>query len=81
MSQRASKLRDRLRQHPNNTSFDDLDTLLRLLGYELRRVNGSHHIYSKKGFPPINVTRHGAQVHKDAVDEVVSVADQILEDE
>ncbi len=81
MSERARKLADKLRQHPNNASFEDVDTLLRLIGYELRRVNGSHQLYGKKGYAPINVRRHGSQVHPDAVREIVRAADEILEDD
>ena len=81
MSQRARKLAEKLRQHPNNTAFEDAETLLLLLGYELKRVKGSHHIYSRKGCAPINVTRHGAQVAADAVKEVVAAADDLLVDE
>jgi predicted RNA binding protein YcfA (HicA-like mRNA interferase family) len=75
MSQRE-KLLEKIRNHPKSVSFDDLDALLRLCGYEFKRVSGSHHIYARKGSPPISVTRHGAQVHSAAVKEVLRMIEE-----
>jgi predicted RNA binding protein YcfA (HicA-like mRNA interferase family) len=76
MSQR-DKLLEKIRNHPKSVSFDDLDSLLRMYGYELKRTNGSHHIYACQGRPPINVTRHGAQVHSAAVKEVLQMVEEL----
>jgi len=75
MSQR-DKLLQKIRNHPKSVSFDDLDSLLRMHGYELDRVTGSHHIYARQGHPAINVRRHGAQVHSAAVKEVLQMIDE-----
>lgn len=44
--------------------FRDVDRFLRKLGYELDRVDGSHHIYDKPGSPS------GISVPKDSSGEV-----------
>lgn len=75
MSQR-DRLLEKIRNHPKGVSFDDLDSLLRLYGYELKRTSGSHHIYVRQGRPPISVTRHGAQVHSAAVKEVLRMVEE-----
>jgi len=75
MSQRDNLLK-KIRSHPKSVSFHDLDSLLRMYGYELDRVSGSHHIYARQGHPSINVSRHGAQVHSAAVKEVLEMIDE-----
>jgi len=41
-----------------NVSFDDLSRLLLRLGFRLRRVSGSHHIYAHPSIrEPVNVQR------------------------
>jgi predicted RNA binding protein YcfA (HicA-like mRNA interferase family) len=77
MTQRE-KLLEKIRNHPQSVTFDELESLLIQYGYELRRISGSHHIYGRKGCPPINVKRHGAQVHSDAVREVLRVIEEVL---
>ena len=79
MSQR-DKLLAKIRNHPKGVSFDDLHALLTMYGYELRRVSGSHHIYAAKARPPINVVRHGAQVHPAAVAEVLRMIEDLTEE-
>jgi predicted RNA binding protein YcfA (HicA-like mRNA interferase family) len=75
MSQR-DKLLQKIRNHPKSVSFDDLQALLRMYGYELDRVAGSHHIYARPGRPSINVKRHGAQVHSAAVRDVLEMIEE-----
>jgi predicted RNA binding protein YcfA (HicA-like mRNA interferase family) len=79
MSQRE-KLLEKIRNHPKSVSFDDLDSLLQMYGYEPRRTSGSHHIYVCKGRPPINVTRHGAQVDPGAVKDVLRMIEESDDD-
>ena len=68
--QRA-RLLERVRNHPGNVTFDDLESLLLAYGFELKRIRGSHHAY-RKGRRTIIVARHGSHVHSDAVREVLS---------
>ena len=46
---KQDKFIDRLRNSPKNVRFQDIDILLRGLGFE-KRVRGSHHIYSLDQF-------------------------------
>ncbi len=80
MSQR-DKLLEKIRNHPKSVSFDDLESLLVMYGYELKRTSGSHHIYVRKGRPPINVTRHGAQVNSAAVKEVLEMVEDLSDND
>lgn len=77
MTQR-DKLIERLRQRPKGVTLDELDRVLRMFGFELVRISGSHHIYRRPGSPPITVTRHGAHVHSEAVREVLRIVDELL---
>lgn len=43
------ELRERLARRPHAVRFAELDRLLRLSGWELARVEGSHHIYVQGG--------------------------------
>ena len=38
---------------PLNVSFDDMTDLAQGFGFHLARVNGSHHIYSRRGIPEL----------------------------
>ncbi len=76
MTQR-DKLLAKIRSHPKNVRFDDLQTLLAYYGYQLVRVSGSHHRYQRQGSPPITISRHGAHVHSAAVEEVLGILDAL----
>jgi predicted RNA binding protein YcfA (HicA-like mRNA interferase family) len=76
MTQR-DKLLVRIRSHPKQVRFDDLQTLLEYSGYQLVRVSGSLHRYQRQGSPPVKITRHGAYVHSAAVDEVLRILDTL----
>ena len=43
---RHAKLLAKIRQNTKNVSFGDLQTLLEDFGFELKRVRGSHHVFS-----------------------------------
>jgi predicted RNA binding protein YcfA (HicA-like mRNA interferase family) len=79
MSQRA-KLYDRLRQNPSGVHFDELEHLLMLYGFKLKRSKGSHFAFERAG-RIIIVARHGAQVHPAAVREALELIDGLGEDE
>ncbi len=44
MTKREKRLQ-KIRQNPRNVSFDELRQVLEDYGFELRRINGSHHIF------------------------------------
>jgi len=51
---------DKIRNSPNNVSFDELGTVLQDHGFKLDRVNGSHHVYEHEDLEdPIIIPRHG----------------------
>ena len=76
MTQR-DKLIERIRQHPKGVTLEELDRMLRMFGFELVRVRGSHHIYRRPGSPPITVASHGPHVHSEAVREVLRIIDDL----
>ena len=42
--------------------FSDVKKLLEKKGYELTRISGSHHIFTKKGAFPISIPVHKGKV-------------------
>jgi predicted RNA binding protein YcfA (HicA-like mRNA interferase family) len=46
MSKRE-KLRAKIKNNPNNTTFSDIRKLLEQEGFILDRITGSHHIFTK----------------------------------
>jgi hypothetical protein len=46
-------------EHDSGIRFADLDALLRRQGFALR-VRGSHHIFQRTGYAPINLQPDGA---------------------
>lgn len=58
-----SRLARKFINKPNSISFNDVERLLNLLGYERRKKAGSHQIFHKKGAPPQSApTVHGKKV-------------------
>ena len=75
------KLIDRAENAPANFTFDDLCKLVAQLGWKLRNVKGSHHIFShpkarKDIYPrPLNLQRlKGGKAKPEQVKEVVKRA-------
>jgi hypothetical protein len=48
------------KSNPASGRFRDLEKLVLAPGYELKRQNGSHRIYSRRGLPMINLRSDGA---------------------
>lgn len=42
--------------------FSQVKKLLEKKGYELTRISGSHHIFTKKGTQPVSIPVHGGKV-------------------
>ncbi|MFZ1709311.1 MAG: type II toxin-antitoxin system HicA family toxin [Anaerolineae bacterium] len=76
MSQRK-KLLEKLRHNPKNVRFEELETLLVQHGFQLVRVTGSHHYFA--GYDRvISVVFRKPHVHRDAVQEVVKLLDDLF---
>jgi len=52
----------RLAERPRNVRFEELDRLLRLAGWELNLVRGSHHVYRSSAGRHLSIPRHGPMV-------------------
>lgn len=75
-----------LRKNKMRTRFSDLARILKLHGWQVQSITGSHHVYSKKGRLPILVVKpHGKQkyCHPMDVNKVITAleAEQGAEDE
>ncbi len=42
---KKSKLYEKIRSSPKNVKFKEMETLINAFGFQLARINGSHHIY------------------------------------
>ncbi len=58
---KTEKLLEKVLRNPHDVRFDELDKLLSDFGFELKRIEGSHHIYKHVKVPYlINIqNRHG----------------------
>lgn len=76
---KADKRLQKIRNNPKAVSFDDLDSVLRRFGFEcgVPRSGSSHHVYSRKGSPPISVPYKRPYVHEKYVKEVLAILDEI----
>lgn len=48
MSQKR-KLAEKIRENPKGVSFEDACAMASYLGFPLRRISGSHHIFARRG--------------------------------
>jgi predicted RNA binding protein YcfA (HicA-like mRNA interferase family) len=76
---RREKLLAKIRANPRGVRFGELAKLLEWHGFELKRVKGSHH-YFAQGPYLVCVVRRRPHVHIQAVKEVLSILDELLED-
>ena len=42
--------------------FAEVEAMLESAGYELARVNGSHHVFTKEGEQPVSIPVHRGKV-------------------
>jgi len=78
---RREKLRRRLRQHPQNTSLTDLETLLLRFGFVLDRISGSHRTYlynDDRQRSIIVVPAHGQEVRATYVKLAIRELDRLF---
>jgi predicted RNA binding protein YcfA (HicA-like mRNA interferase family) len=59
-------------RRPPEARFNDVQQLLKLEGYELRRQKGSHVTFFKEGKRPVVVPNSGEKVKRVYLDEICS---------
>lgn len=71
---RDDKLIAKLRRRPPEADFGDLQKVLEMFGWELKRVKGSHHHFTKPGADPpiITIPVHGSRVKGVYVKKILS---------
>jgi predicted RNA binding protein YcfA (HicA-like mRNA interferase family) len=73
---KQEKLRERLKNNPNNATFSDIRKLLEREGFELDRVTGSHHIFIKQEITFV-VPVHNNKVKIIYVKKVIELIEQV----
>jgi len=70
-------LLERARNNPQSLSFRELQQLVEKEGFRLRRVRGSHHVYTRKGAVEIiNLQPKGRMAKPYQVRQVVGLIDK-----
>jgi predicted RNA binding protein YcfA (HicA-like mRNA interferase family) len=72
------KLLDRLTNNPKGATFHDVSTLLFHEGFELKRIRGSHYIFSKSDTTFV-IPVHGNRVKSAYVRRIISLIQQTKE--
>jgi predicted RNA binding protein YcfA (HicA-like mRNA interferase family) len=54
-AKRIQRLYEQVLKTRKNCAYEDLERLLRALGYTVRKTSGSHRIFTKPGSHPISV--------------------------
>ena len=67
---------DRLNHMPSETPFRDVEKLLNQAGYELVRINGSHHVFTKAGRQPVSIPVHRGKVNPFYVRQIERLRDE-----
>lgn len=72
------KLLEKIRNNPKTVTFDEVDKVMRRLGYDgtFPRSGSSHCTYRKKGHTPITVPRHEPYVKEEYVKLIIEVMDE-----
>ena len=78
MSRRETLLA-RIRNNPKAVRFEDLTKLLEWYGFELKRVRGSHHAYTRGSYNLI-VPRRSPHLHSYIVKDTLKILDELLEE-
>jgi len=71
------ELLERARNHPQSLSFKELQRLAEAAGFRLKRVRGSHHVYTRKGIVEIiNLQPKGRMAKPYQARQVVGLIDK-----
>ncbi len=68
---RKDKLIAKLLALPKDMSFSDVQKILEWHGYELNRVKGSHHMFTKTDFDPVVIPVHNKSVKIDYLKKII----------
>lgn len=76
------KLLQRIRNNPKTVTFEEVDKVLRSIGYKSSQPRGgsSHYTYRKKGCMPLTVPRKEPYVKETYVRIVIDLWDEAQED-
>lgn len=77
---RREKLLARIRNNPRGVRFEELAKLLEWYGFELKRVRGSHHAYTR-GHHNLIVPRRKPHLHSYIVKDALEILDELLNEE
>ena len=77
------KLLEKIRNNPKGVTFEEVDKVLRSMGYVPRQPRGgsSHYTYRKKGCMPLTVPRKEPYVKEAYVRTVIGLWDDFQEEE
>lgn len=77
------KLLEKIRNNPKGVTFEEVDKVLRSMGYVPRQPRGgsSHYTYRKKGCMPLTVPRKEPYVKETYVSTVIELWDDFQEEE
>ena len=71
------KLLAKILQGTKNVKFNELETLIKAFGFELARINGSHHIYNRDDIPEIiNIQNRKGQVSPYQVKQFLAIIEK-----
>ena len=71
------ELLERARNNPQSLSFRELQQLAETAGFKLKRVRGSHHVYTRRGIVEIiNLQPKGRMAKPYQVRQVVGLIDK-----
>lgn len=71
------KLLAKILQGTKNVKFNELETLIKTFGFELAKINGSHHIYNRDDIPEIiNIQNRKGQVSPYQVKQFLAIIEK-----
>jgi predicted RNA binding protein YcfA (HicA-like mRNA interferase family) len=74
---KKKKLYEKILSNPKNIKFKDIETLIFAFGFQLSRINGSHHIYHHPDIPDlINLQNKKGEVTPYQVKQVIALIRQ-----
>lgn len=71
------KLLTKILRGIKNVKFNELDTFLQAFGFQLARINGSHHIYNREDIPEIiNIKNRKGEVSAYQVKQFLALVEE-----
>ncbi|MFZ5808439.1 MAG: type II toxin-antitoxin system HicA family toxin [Chloroflexota bacterium] len=72
------KIIQRVLSRPNNLRFEEIEKFLKICGYRLDRIHGSHYIFIRRGFPTLTI-HHKSPLKRYLIAQVIQATENILE--